>query len=139
MLNTLADIKTIWQGDAIHIDDSVPDENHKSAFDRFIEREGAAITRRLGKWVGAAAIADAAQSEPVDPDRAQALREAEMSLIHAAMITQMLRANSVGVETDVTLPSGFRLSLSVFTREDYEEAITMCVQDAYTAAVEWIL
>ncbi|TAL31582.1 MAG: hypothetical protein EPN93_17455 [Spirochaetes bacterium] len=139
MLNAIADIKAIWPGDALNIDDTVKDGNDKTAFDRFIEKAGAAIDRRLKKWVGEAVFEDASSATPTDSDRADAIKEAEMELFHASMAEHMMRENIKGMEKDITLPSGMRISLSVFSREDYEKTILLFSDAAYCRLVEWIL
>ncbi len=139
MLTDIQDIRAAWPGDALGLDDAVKDDTGKTAYERFVETEAARIERRLRGWVGADSYADAGSETPADPDRAAAIREAERSLVDAAMTGQMARVAVTGVEKDITLPSGTRLSIALYSREDYERTLQMFADAAYCAVAEYLV
>ncbi len=139
MLTDIQDIRAAWPGDALGLDDAVKDDAGKTAYERVVETEAARIERRLRGWVGADSYTDAGSETPADPVRAAAIREAERSLVDAAMTGQMARVAVTGVEKDITLPSGTRLSIALYSREDYERTLQMFTDAAYCAVAEYLV
>jgi hypothetical protein len=130
MLNAITDIKDLWSGDALNIDDTVKDENDKTAFDRYLEKEGKKIKRRLIAWVGQEAYNDALLGTPLDQSRKDSLQEAEEDLFHVTLIEKLWRDKSAGAEREVTFPSGMRIALQAFNTDEYEKIINAHTQSA---------
>jgi hypothetical protein len=136
MLNT-DNIKDLWPAAAFNIDDEAV-INDKTAYDRFIESESEKAKRRLRSWLGADVVSDASLENPINEERAFDVNEAFSSLIHAQMTEHMMRIGAMGVEKDITLPSGMRISISVFSREDFEKTVKDFTAEAYRAVEAWI-
>ncbi|HRZ28890.1 MAG TPA: hypothetical protein P5295_18910, partial [Spirochaetota bacterium] len=103
MLNAPGTVKEYWSADVFGLDSAV--------FDSFLQRECDNAFRRLTRWVGRAAIDDAALETPGDPERAEAIKAAEIELIHIQMINQLWRDKCAGQERDIQFPSGMRITL----------------------------
>lgn len=138
MLNDLEEIKRLWPGDVLNMDDEEIVKDDKTAYDLYLEREGLKIKRRLVNWVGAAAYEDAALTTPSDPDRSDALKDAELELFHANIMEKLWRDKSAGAERDVQLPSGMRISLQVFSSDEYRAIIEAHVSNAGDMITEYI-
>ncbi len=140
MLNSISDIKTLWPGDALNLDDVtvVQTDPDKTSYDLFLENEGDRIRRRLIKWVGADAYDDASSGDPSDTDRADALKEAEFELFHINIMEKLWRDKSAGVERDIQLPSGMRITLQAFSGDDYKNIISTHLAEAQRAVMEYI-
>jgi hypothetical protein len=136
MLNT-DNIKDLWPAAAFNIDDEAV-INDKTAYDRFIESEYDKAIRRLKSWLGADVVSDASSENPLNEERAFDINEALSSLLHAQMTEHMMRIGSMGVEKDITLPSGMRISISIFSRADFENTIKDFTAEAYRAVEGWI-
>jgi len=131
MLNSLETVREYWSADVFGLDSAV--------FDSFLQRECDNAFRRLARWVGRAAIDDAALETPADQDRADALRSAEIELIHIQMINQLWRDKCAGQERDIQFPSGMRITLQAFTAEDCTALISDHVSRAENMALEYLV
>ena len=137
MLN-IDNIKETWPASAFNIDDDIKDSNDKTAYDRFIRLEMLNVKRRLVKWLGSDVIDDALSDTPLDIDRATDINEAFASLMAARMIEHLMRTSAMGIEKDISLPSGMRISLSIYTREDFERTIKYFTDEAYRMVEEYL-
>jgi hypothetical protein len=136
MFNT-DNIKDLWPAAAFNIDDEAA-INDKTAYDRFIDNESEKSMRRLKKWLGADVVSDAFSESPINEEKAFDVNEAFTFLIHAQMTEHLMRIGAMGVEKDITLPSGMRISISVFSREDFEKTIKDFTTEAYRAVEAWL-
>jgi len=139
MLNSSTDIKAMWQGDALNIDDSKLDANSLTAYDRFLEKEAVKVGRRLKSWIGEAAYTDAALPSPADSDRAECIKESEMELMHVAVMEKLWRDKSAGVERDIQLPSGTRITLQAFNSDDHINIIKAHLANAERAVLDYLI
>ncbi|MCL2154048.1 MAG: hypothetical protein FWH53_00130 [Leptospirales bacterium] len=137
MLN-LDNIKEIWPASAFNIDDEIKDGVDKTAYDRFIESEMLNVKRRLVKWLGSNVIEDALSDTPLDEDRATDINKAFASIINAQMVKHLMGMAAMGIEKDISLPSGMKISLSLYTREDFEKTIKDLTDEAYGTVEEYL-
>jgi hypothetical protein len=138
MISSLESIKQFWSGDSLDIDDAEKDENGKTAFDRFLLSAADDVAKRLRRWVGKESFADAVLQAPADPDRKDAIAEAEINLLHAAILDHLMRIAASGVEKDISLPSGSRISLKDWAAEDYKAQIEDYTGRANRAVLEYL-
>lgn len=140
MLNSKDEIRSYWPPENADIDDETRiGGTTKTAYDLFIETTIKAVARRLKKWIGTEAYDDAIRETPVNPERAEAVKEAELQLIHIEFIEKLWRDKSAGAERDVQFPSGMRITLEAFSFEAYMEIIRTHVGNADRAVMEYIL
>jgi len=137
MLKT-SDIKDLWPAAAFNVDDEAQDTNSKTAYDRFVDSELSKAKRRLIKWLGVDVIDDAISDSPVNGERAFDVNEALSSLIHSQMIEHLMRSSTMGIEKEITLPSGQRIVLALYSRDDFEKAISDFSSEAYRAVEEYL-
>lgn len=138
MMLSVDDIKKQWPGAAFNIDDSEQNDEGKTAYDLYVESEINKVIRRMQKWLGVNVISDAISDTPENTERAFDINEAISSLINAQMIEYSMRIGAMGVEKEVALPSGTRVILALYSRDDFERAIKDFSDEAYRAVEEYL-
>jgi|GEM_PF-3353567 hypothetical protein len=133
-----SDIKDLWPAAAFNIDDEAQDTSGKTAYDRFVDSELSKAIRRLQKWLGADVIEDAVSDSPINEEMAFDVQEALSSLIHSQMIEHLMRSGTMGIEKEVSLPSGQRIVLALYSRDDFERAIRDFSDEAYRSVEEYL-
>ncbi len=97
-------------------------------------------TRRLKRWVGTEAYADAALVTPVDPDRAAALKDAEAFLViaeglpswnRAAVGAGIVKEKGIGVRRD-------QGQIVLLTPEEINAEVKRAVEQAERSAYPYI-
>jgi len=139
MLNDLSVIKGYWPGDVLNNDDLDIVREEKTAYDLFLEREVKTVTRRLKKWCGSEALVDAGLETPVDQDRADALKDSELELIHVSIMEQLWRDKCAGAERDIQLPSGMRITLQAFSGDDCRNIISAHLNKAESMVLDYLI
>lgn len=135
---SIDNIKELWPAEGLNIDDEIKDGNDNTAYDRFIESEMSNVKRRLVRWLGSDVIDDALSDIPLDEDRAADIASSFASLLNAQMIEQLMRIAAMGLEKDITLPSGMKISLSIYTRGDLEVILKDFTDEAYRIVEEYL-
>lgn len=122
MLNDLSRIKRFWKSENLNLSDSAS-EGEVSDYEYFMTDTLRQIKRRLIGWVGASAVADAESATPQNPDRAEALRDAEFYLLNIECINKLASDASSGNITDFETPSGMSIAFDPMSEESRSIAI----------------
>ena len=122
MLNDLSRIKRFWKSENLNLSDSTS-EGEVSDYEYFMTDTLRQIKRRLIGWVGASAVADAESATPQNPDRAEALRDAEFYLLNIECINKLASDASSGNITDFETPSGMSIAFDPMSEESRSIAI----------------
>lgn len=138
MLNDATRIKRFWSASVLNLSTAAAEEEI-SDYDFFIEDTVRQIRRRLIGWVGASAVADAESETPQDPDRAEALRDAELYLFNIECINKLASDASGGNVTDFKTPSGMEISLDVMSEESKSAALDYYLSKAERSVEDYRL
>ncbi len=130
MLNDLSRIKRFWKPENLNLSDSASG-SEVSDYEYFMTDTSRQIKRRLIGWVGASAVADAESADPQNPDRAEALRDAEFYLLNIECINKLASDASSGNVTDFETPSGMSVAFDPMSEESRSIAI-----DTYLSKAE---
>lgn len=131
MLNGVERITAVMPADAAGFESD-------EAFGVYLAEEAKAIRRRLIRWVGAEAYNDATLGAPTDPDRADAVKDAEYFLLLAALTLKInMDASSGAIASDFKTPSGLSVSMDISTTEGRMELVDYLTQKADSMIEDW--
>ncbi|MBN2435586.1 MAG: hypothetical protein JXK07_10015 [Spirochaetes bacterium] len=130
MINSMDDIRLYWTAELLDI---LPAD-----FEQYCARAARRARQRIIKCIGREAMQDAESESPENPERAEAVKDAEIEFMHVYVLEHLWRQKAAGAERDIQLPNGLRVTLQAVSGDDFKHLIQTHVANAETTLAEYI-
>lgn len=138
MIINKADITDLYPPDVLDLDDSEKDENEKTAFDRYLDRQSVIAERRLRGWIGDEPCDDAESVTPIDSVRAVLVKESFFQLVCSRCTDRALQLKLSGSIVQTQSPGGSKVVFTDWPVEAFQKEIHRQVMEAYNQVLEYI-